>query len=151
MRTAKVELYLHAVWSTSRRAALLTSVLEPQVHRCFCREAERLGCVVFAVNGAEDHVHILVRMPAKLSVSSLMKQLKGVSSRFVNDTFRGEDHFRWQERYGAFSISRSHLPRVIRYVENQKQHHAAGTVWPQWEETNMEEEDRALADTDHTE
>jgi REP element-mobilizing transposase RayT len=94
--------------------------------------------VVLAVDGTDDHVHLLLQLSSKTSLAELMKQVKGVSSAMVNDRDDLEERFRWQEGYGAFSVSRSHLPRVIAYINNQKQHHAAGTTLPQWEETDEE-------------
>ncbi len=141
MRRSKVEVYLHVVWATYLRAELLTAVVEPQVHKVVWTEAEKLGCIVYALNGMADHVHLVVRISSRVSPADLAKQVKGVSSHFVNEHYPGEDHFRWQDGYGAFSISRNHLPRVVRYVQNQKAHHAAGKVWKEWEETDEEAED----------
>lgn len=90
------------------------------------------------MNGTQDHVHLLVQLAGKTSVAELMKQVKGVSSAMVNDRNDIAERFRWQESYGAFSVSRSHLPRVIAYINNQKQHHATDSLWPQWEESDEE-------------
>jgi hypothetical protein len=80
----------------------------------------------------------VVRIPTRLSAAELMKQAKGVSSRFMNELLPDGEGFRWQEGYGVFSVSRSHLKRVIAYVQHQKEHHSAGNLWPEWEETDTE-------------
>ena len=136
MRHSKAELYVHLVWATDGREPYLNPEMERSVHHCLQQEAVRLRCTVLALNGMPDHVHILTRIPPTLNVSSLAKQLKGVSSRFVSEQVNSIDYFKWQDGYGAFSISRSHVKRVVLYIKNQKKHHAEGTIWPEWEEVN---------------
>src|ERR1051326_1782121 len=138
MRQAKTELYVHAVWSTHRRARLLSEPVRNQLYPVMIAEAQKLGCIVMAVNGIEDHVHLCIRMPARLSVAELIKQIKGTSSRFLSQHFQFDEAFRWQAGYGAFSLSRSHVKRVVQYIEKQRKHHEQGTVWPEWEETDQE-------------
>jgi putative transposase len=135
-RHNKAEIYLHFVWATRLREPWITPEIERAVHRCIDGEAQRLGCSVLALNGMPDHVHLLVMVATRLSAAELMKQVKGVSSRFVNDALPGQEGFRWQEGYGVFSVSRSHVQRVVGYIQNQKQHHESGTLWPEWEQTD---------------
>jgi REP element-mobilizing transposase RayT len=137
-RQSKAEIYLHLVWATRLREPLITPEVERAVHRCAEAEAKRLGCVVLALNGMPDHVHLFVRTPTRVSAAELARQVKGVSSHFVNNQLPDGEGFRWQEGYGVFSVSRSHVQRVIAYVEKQKDHHHFGTIWPEWEETDKE-------------
>ncbi|MBV9470626.1 MAG: IS200/IS605 family transposase [Abitibacteriaceae bacterium] len=138
MRRSKAEVYLHLVWSTAHRKQWLTPEIEREVHRCIQHEACRLGCVVLGLNGMPDHVHLVVQVPTTVSIAHLVKQIKGVSSTFINDHLEVEELFRWQEHYAVFSLSRSHLNRVVAYVKHQKQQHAVGRVWAAWEETDAE-------------
>jgi REP element-mobilizing transposase RayT len=85
-----------------------------------------------------DHVHLLVKMPTRLSASQLMHQIKGVSSHFVHEQLEGMEGFRWQEGYGVFSVTPGHRKTVVDYIENQKQHHAENTTHLRWEETDEE-------------
>ena len=131
------EIYLHLVWATRQRDPLLTPEIERRIHRCIQSEAERLGAIVLAIGGLADHVHLVLQVPAHISASVLMKQVKGVSSRFAAAELVGREnlsYFGWQEGYSVFSLSRSHLDEVIPYVQNQKQHHAQQKTWPMWEE-----------------
>ena len=135
MRHSKVEIYLHLVWATMKREPILTPELSRPIYRCIQAEAVEMKCVVLALNGMPDHVHLLVRVPSTVCAADLANKVKGVASRFANDQLTMPHLFRWQEGYGAFSVSRSHVNRVIAYIQNQNQHHAAGTIWPEWEET----------------
>jgi putative transposase len=75
------------------------------------------------------------RIIEKIPVAHLVKQVKGVSSHFVNETLRPEQQFKWQGGYAAFTISRWDLPKVVGYVKRQKEHHAVDELWVELEET----------------
>jgi len=138
MRRSKAEIYLHLVWGTWQRTPFITPDIERELYRCIESEARKLEVTVLAIGGVADHVHLLVRIPTKLCAANLAKQVKGVSSTFVRDQLSPAGHFRWQEGYGVFSISRSHVERVIAYINDQKRHHAQNSVWPEWEESDEE-------------
>jgi len=138
MQRSKIEIYLHIVWATNHRTPWLTPEIERAVYRCISDEITRCKCEVLALNGMPDHVHLVVKIHSTTSVSALVKAAKGTSSIFARDNFEAQTNG-WQDNYAAFSVSRSHLPRVIRYVQNQKQHHAENNLWPEWEETSENE------------
>ncbi len=134
MSESKAEYYLHFVWTTQQRCPLLVPDVEASVYRCIQAEAKRLRCTVLALGGMPDHVHLAVKAPTTLCPAYAMKQVKSVSSKFASDEFaRCADHpldwFQWQEGYGVFTFSASQKPGVIRYIHNQKQHHARGGLW----------------------
>ena len=81
-----------------------------------------LRCKLVAINGMPDHVHLLIQYRADLSHSDLMQQIKGRSSKWLNETFP-KLRFARQEGYGGFTVSKSALARVTEYIENQKEHH----------------------------
>ena len=86
MRHNKLSLFVHLNWTTWDRSPLMGNDMERQLHRNLQSQAGKLGCKVYALNGTEDHVHVLVEIPAILSISQVVKSLKGVSSHFVNET-----------------------------------------------------------------
>jgi REP element-mobilizing transposase RayT len=120
------ELYLHLVWATWDRAPLLACDVRDTVYRSLQAESRKMRCEVIAIGGMEDHVHLLLRIPATLAPSDLVKQLKGASSHLVNSATHPVKVFRWQGGYGAFSVSRQHVARIRGYVLNQEAHHRAG-------------------------
>jgi REP element-mobilizing transposase RayT len=128
MREPFTKLYVHLVWATWDRLPILTPDLMAVVERGVRHECIGLGAEVIAFGGVADHVHLLVRIPAKLSVSELVKQVKGATSHLVNH--RLKIPFKWQGGYGAFSVSHAVLPRVREYVLNQEHHHQYGTIVP---------------------
>jgi putative transposase len=83
----------------------------------------------------EDHIHLFITIPTTITIANLVKQVKGVSSHFVNETLRPATQFKWQASYGAFTVSRWDVDRIIAYIQRQKEHHAADTLLQEYEET----------------
>jgi putative transposase len=76
-----------------------------------------------AIGGTSDHVHVLLSLPATLSVAKAMQLLKGNSSKWLRETFPRMHSFAWQEGYGAFSIAVSGVDATVAYIRNQAEHH----------------------------
>jgi putative transposase len=134
MRRNKLRLYLHLVWGTWDRLPLITPNIERSLYRCLQKEAEGKGCVVLALNGVADHVHLVVSYPATITISDLVKQVKGASSHFVNHELAPSFEFKWQGFYGAFTVSRWDVDKVTAYVKRQKEHHQAHSLVDEWEQ-----------------
>jgi putative transposase len=128
MRFSRVELYVHLIWATWDRAPLITQELEERLYDVMQHHASRMGARVIAIGGVEDHVHMLLRVPATLAVADLVSRIKGGSSHFAAQVLAHD--FKWQGGYAAHSISPSALPRVRQYVLNQKQRHADRASFP---------------------
>lgn len=122
------EVFVHLVWATWDRAPLLTPKVRERVYLCIREEAARLGAEIIEIGGIEDHVHVLLRMPATVSLADLVKQLKGSSSHLANHEVvpRG---FKWQGGYSAFSVSRRAVGAVRDYIRRQEEHHRDGTIY----------------------
>ena len=75
------------------------------------------------LGGTLNHVHILARFSASVSVSEMMRRNKDSSSKWENEGSRSIQHFSWQRGYGAFSVSESAVENVISYIGNQDEHH----------------------------
>lgn len=79
------------------------------------------------IGGMPDHVHAVVALPATLSLSDAVKQLKGGSSKWIKDAIPGLRGFAWQDGYAGFSVSKSNLKDVVAYVQTQREHHRIKT------------------------
>jgi hypothetical protein len=93
-----------------------------------------MGCTLLALN------NILVRIPSTVTVAELVKQLKGASSYFVNHILKPDQLFKWQGFYGAFSVSRWDVERIVAYIQRQKEHHEVGALIPELESVSEEVE-----------
>lgn len=79
------------------------------------------------IGGIEDHIHSLVTAPSTLAPCQIAQFLKGESSGWIHDEFRELRNFAWQDGYAAFTVSKSNIPQVIRYIQNQREHHRRKT------------------------
>jgi REP element-mobilizing transposase RayT len=120
-------LYYHFVWSVKYRLPHILPSFEKQLHGAVAAKAIELGGVVHAVGGMEDHLHLAVSAPPKISLSRFVGEIKGNSSHFVNHVIEPDLEFYWQEEYGVVSFGEKDLSYVVRYVHNQRNHHCNGT------------------------
>jgi putative transposase len=120
-------LFYHIVWSTKYRLPLIEPSWEADLYGYMWGKATALECVPYAINGTPDHTHVMISIPPKLSVATVIGHLKGASSHYVNHNCVSHSSFAWQSEYGVFSISEKALSAIIRYVNMQKQHHAENT------------------------
>lgn len=123
------QLFYHIIWATKRRQPLLTPDVEPAVHGFIRKKAVGLGATVFALNGVEDHVHLVAAIPPRIAVAKFVGQIKGVAATRFNKS-QDEVSLYWQEGYGVFSFNAKRLPNYVTYVERQKEHHATERTIP---------------------
>jgi len=117
------QLYTQLVFAVNHRKALLTKEIRPQVFRYIGGIINDLGHKTIIVNGVSDHIHIFLGLNPKVSISDTVHDINRSSSIFINDNPLSKFHFNWQDGYGAFSYSRSHIDNVYKYIERQEQHH----------------------------
>jgi REP element-mobilizing transposase RayT len=124
-----VNVLVHFVWAIWDRLPLIDAAWERDLHRYIHATCQNLDCHPLAVGGTEDHVHLLVTIPSTVRLADVMEAMKGSSSRLVASELAPHESFKWQGSYGAFSVSPRDKRMVIRYIQNQREHHAAGTTW----------------------
>ena len=132
-------LFYHAVWTTKNRWPLIEPAWEDELYGYLRGKVSALDCIPHAIGGIEDHVHVVLSIPPRLAVANIVGQLKGASSHHVNQAILQEQGFAWQSEYGVVSFSERFLPQVVAYVQNQKKHHAAETLWPLLEKMPVRE------------
>jgi len=113
----------HAVFSTKHRVPIITPEVEERLFPFVGGILKDLGCIPVAVNGTSDHLHLLTIYPSALSNADMLRHVKKRSSEWIHRTFKGLGGFAWQEGYGGFTVSRSAMDDVARYIRRQKEHH----------------------------
>jgi putative transposase len=114
---------IHALFSTKGRQPWLGSVIREEIFRYLGGVVNELGGQSLLVNGPADHVHMLFVQPRALSIATLMEKVKSNSSGWVKKRWQNHASFGWQTGYAAFSVSKSHVEQVRRYIKNQEEHH----------------------------
>jgi putative transposase len=122
------KLYYHVVWSTVHREPLITPSLEPVLYAFLEGKAKQNQCFIHAVNGTEDHIHIVITIPPSRSISEMIGKLKGSSSYHLNNVLGISTSFQWQDGFGVMSVSEKALHGVLKYVRRQKEHHLVANV-----------------------
>jgi REP element-mobilizing transposase RayT len=127
------------VWSTFQRLPVINTQREQVIQGTLHHKARDLGCLLHAVGGIEDHVHVIISIPPSLAVAECVRQLKGASSHAVNHMDGARADFKWQAGYGAISISEGSLAVAVEYARNQRQHHEQQTAKSALERTAEED------------
>jgi putative transposase len=123
MANTFTQIHLHVIFATKNRNALIDNSWEKRLYEYLIAIIQNQGHKVLAINGMPDHLHLLIGFRPNQALSELIKKVKSSSSKWVNENRLSNYHFAWQEGFSAFSYSKSQLPKVIRYIENQKVHH----------------------------
>ncbi len=118
------QIHIQVVFAVKYRQACILPHFEGQVFKIITGIIQQKGQKLLAINGVEDHIHIFIGMKPTCNLSDLVREVKKYSTNYINETNLLPHKFQWQEGFGAFSYSNSHVERVIKYVLNQKDHHA---------------------------
>ena len=121
MSHTHTNLLSHIVFSTQGRIPLLTIEIRPELFAYMGSLIKETKGKPIIINGVEDHVHLLLALPPDISVSQAMRFVKANSSRWMKERF-GKP-FAWQKGFGAFSVSRSNVDGVSKYIRDQEIHH----------------------------
>jgi putative transposase len=127
MSNTYTSLHYHIVFSTKDREPWIAPEIEGRIWGYLATVARQYDMTPAKVGGLDDHVHLVVAIPPTLPISKAVQRLKGSSSRWIRQTFPNLDMFRWQDGYGAFTVSTSVLPATVAYVERQRATHEART------------------------
>ena len=133
-------LFYHFVWGTKNREPLIAYEWERSLHNVIVAKAKALGAFVYRAGGTDDHVHLAVSIPPKIALSTFIGQVKGNSSHFVNHELKPGVPFAWQAEYGVVSFGGKRVDVVVKYVMNQRKHHAQGSMIEMLEQVVAEQE-----------
>ena len=123
MANTYTQIHLQFVFAVKYRNGLIHSSFKKEFYHYISGIIKANNHKLLAINGMPDHIHILVGMRPSQSVSDLIQNIKANSSKWINEKKFLKVKFEWQEGYGAFSYSKSHVQNVIKYIQNQEKRH----------------------------
>ena len=123
MPNTYTQLYIHFVFAVKYREALINLEWKERLLQYITGIVQHNNHKMLQINSMPDHIHILIGMRPNQAISALVQNIKTESSKWINDNGFSKKRFSWQEGFGAFSYSKSHVKNVIRYVQNQEKHH----------------------------
>lgn len=127
MANTYTQLYVQVVFSVKGRQNLINNNRRDELEKFMTGIIQSRKHKMIAIYIMPDHVHILIGLKPDMSISDLVRDIKAGSSKFINDNKWVFGKFAWQEGYGAFSYSRSHIDNVVKYILNQGEHHKVKT------------------------
>jgi len=125
--------FVHCVFSTKNRLGSISDDIRPELWAYIAGIARTNKFKAIAIGGTADHIHILLSIPATITIARAMQMIKGGSSKWLHEKTGKE--FAWQEAYGAFTVGVSQVKPTIAYINSQAEHHA---------KRNFEDEFRAF-------
>ena len=122
MPNTYTQIHIQAVFAVKYRIAQIQNEWKNELHKYISGILRNNSHQLLAINGMSDHIHVFFGMRPKQSLSDLMQDIKGSSSKWVNDNKLTQGHFEWQGGYGAFSYCRSEVPTIVNYINTQQEH-----------------------------
>ena len=121
------QLYIHIVFSVKYRECLIPKDKKENLHKYITGIVKKKNCKLIAVNSRPDHIHIFVGLNPTISIANLVKDIKLSTNKLITENQWVKKTFKWQDGYGAFSYSKSHIEKVYNYILNQEKHHKKQT------------------------
>jgi putative transposase len=127
MTNTYTQIHIQAVFTVQNRQCLILDNWREELYKYITGIVQNNKHKLLSVNGMPDHIHILFGLRPSQSLSDLMQDIKGSSSKWINEKGFVRGRFSWQEGYGAFSYSKSEVSNIIHYINNQNIHHVKET------------------------
>ena len=127
MSNTYTQLHIHSVFAVQNRISLIGNSWKEKLYHYIIGIIKENGHKPIITNGMPDHLHVVFGLRPEQSLSSLMQHIKASSSKWINENELTQGKFNWQSGFGAFSYSKSQLPGLIKYVQNQEIHHKRKT------------------------
>ncbi|WP_423820364.1 IS200/IS605 family transposase [Salinimicrobium sp. TIG7-5_MAKvit] len=127
------KIYIYVIFAVKGRHSLISKNWDDELYSYITGIVKNKGQKLLRINGMPDHLHLLIGIKPDLSLSSLIRDIKSNSSRFINEKGWINGKFEWQQGFGAFSLGHSQLTSAITYIENQKEHHKKSTFQDEYE------------------
>jgi REP element-mobilizing transposase RayT len=123
MANTYTQIYIQFVFAVQDRASLINSRWRDELYKYITGIVKSNKHKLIAINGTPNHIHILVGYKPHQLIPDLLQDVKGSSSKWINQKGLVRGKFSWQEGYGAFSYANSQIDDVVKYIINQEQHH----------------------------
>lgn len=123
MASTYSQIYIQIVFAVQHREALISYDWEERLYQYITGIVQNKGQKMIAINGMPDHIHLFIGIKPSCCLSDLVREIKKSSNDFIKENKLSKYKFNWQEGFGAFSYSHSHIDNVYKYIMNQKEHH----------------------------
>lgn len=132
MANTYTQIHIQAVFAVRNRDSVIKKRWKNELCKYITGIISRYEHKVLQIECMPDHVHILIGLRPNQSISDLLQEVKGSSSRWINTNKLARGHFSWQEGFGAFSYSKERVDQVIKYIQDQEVHHRKTTFMEEY-------------------
>ena len=123
---------IHIVFSTKQRTPYINDDIRSRFHAYLSKIIRDMKSHAYRVGGTKDHIHIACSLPRTITQSDFLRKIKSTSSKWIKK--QGIENFYWQNGYGVFSIGQSQLNHLLKYIDNQIEHHHKKTFQEEFRE-----------------
>ena len=123
MANTYTQLYIQIVIVVKGRHCLIPNDKKENLYKYITGIIQNKKHKLISINGISNHIHFLIGLNPSEALSELVKEVKRCSTNFINEQKWLRSKFSWQKGFGGFSYSRSQLDKVVKYIENQEEHH----------------------------
>ncbi len=127
MPQSHTEIWIHLIWSTKNKQPQISPEWKWKLFDEFKRIAMEKEYHLDYINSMPDHIHLLIKLHPSQALSDIVKNFKGITYHWINNNNVSDEHFNWQDGYGAFSVSPQNINKVRNYIKNQELHHTTTT------------------------
>jgi putative transposase len=127
MPNTYTQIYIHVVFAVQNRSNLISEKHREEIEKYICGILRKKNCKPLAIYLNPDHIHIFLGLHPNVSVSDITRDIKANSSKFINEKRWIAGKFNWQDGFGAFTISKSQIDVLVKYILNQPIHHGRKT------------------------
>jgi putative transposase len=127
MANTFTQIYLHLVFAVQNKISLINPEWKAELYKYITGIVQNNSHKSIAINGVSNHLHVAVGYKPNQLIPDLLQDIKGYSSKWINNKKFVRGKFTWQQGYGAFSFSHSQIDRLVKYINNQEQHHKKET------------------------
>ena len=121
------QVYIQIVFAVKGRENLIDKSWKDELHKYIAGIIKAKEQKPIIINGMPDHIHAFVGLRPSMPISDIVRDIKNNSTNFINEKKFVKGKFQWQEGYGAFSYSHSHIQNVYNYILNHEEHHKKTT------------------------
>jgi len=144
------QIYIHLIFAVQHRQQLISDDWREDLHRLVTKIVKNHDQHLVRINSVEDHLHLLVAIKPVISISDLVRELKTGTANYINKEGWTVGKFEWQNGFSAFSVSKSDVDRVVKYIDQQQEHHRRRSFQEEYheflEKHEVEYDDRYVFD-----
>ncbi len=127
-------LYVHFILITQNRIPSIPELNRDRIEKYITGIVNNNNSKLYSIYANPEHVHFLISQTPKISIEGIASIVAESSAKFINDNKLSEGYFRWQDSASAFSVSKSDVDKVCKYIINQSEHHKKKTFKEEYDE-----------------